>query len=174
MFPERVRKLVLVDGIGPSPGNFADWERQGSVVRSREWIERRRAVASKRPVRFATVEEAVARYATGNPHLSHEQAEHQARHGLRRFDDGWGWKADPLVAVFPPEDFTAETSTVWEAIACPTLLFWGAKSWTTNPAADGRAAHFREQRVVVYQDAGHWLQHERANDFAAELRRFLQ
>ena len=172
-FPERVRKLVLVDGIGPSPGNFDDWARQGSVVRSRQWIGQRRAVASKRPLRFTTFEDAVARYAAGNPHLRPEQVEHLARHALRPFDDGWGWKADPLVVAFPPEDFMAETSAVWDAIACPCLLFWGAKSWTTNPEVDGRAAHFRDHRVVVYENAGHWLHHERVDDFVAELRAFL-
>jgi len=173
MFPGRVTRLALVDGIGPSPGNYADWDKQGSVVRSREWIERRRALAAKAPARFATAEEAVARYAAGNAHLSAEQAEHLARHGLRRFDDGFGWKTDPMVGAFPPEDFMAETPAVWDAVACPTLLFWGAKSWTTNPEADGRGPHFRDHRTVVYADAGHWLHHERLDDFVAELRAFL-
>jgi pimeloyl-ACP methyl ester carboxylesterase len=173
MYPERVRRLVLIDGIGPSPVNFQDWERQGSVARSRDWVARRRATAAKAPPRFASAEEAVARYAAGNPHLGFEQAEHLARQGLKRFDDGFGWKSDPVAAVFPPEDFMAETAAVWDAIACPTLLFWGAKSWTTNPEADGRAAHFREHRTVVYEDAGHWLHHERLDDVLGELRAFL-
>jgi pimeloyl-ACP methyl ester carboxylesterase len=173
MYPEQVTRLSLVDGIGPSPSNYEHWEKQGAVVRSREWIERQRSVSAKAPVRFAAAEEAIARYAAGNPHLSAEQAEHFARHALRRSDDGWGWKTDPMVAVFPPEDFMAETSAVWDAIACPTLIFWGAKSWTTNPEADGRGPHFRDHRTVVYDDAGHWLHHERCGDFIGELKGFL-
>jgi pimeloyl-ACP methyl ester carboxylesterase len=172
-FPDRVRRLALVDGIGPSPSVFEDWARTGSVVRSRDWIERRRAAGARAPRRFATVEEAVARFAGANAHLTAEQAAHLARHGLRRFDDGYSWKSDPLAGVFPPEDFTAETPAVWEAIACPTLLFWGAKSWTTNPATDGRGARFQDQRTVVYEDAGHWLHHEKLDDFVAELSGFL-
>jgi pimeloyl-ACP methyl ester carboxylesterase len=173
MFPERVRKLALVDGIGPSPSNFADWAKTGSVVRSREWLQRRRAAAGRAPKRFATADEAIARFAAGNPHLTPEQAEHLGRHGLRRFDDGYGWKVDPLVSHFPPEDFSAETSAVWDAIACPTLLFWGAKSWTSNPETDGRGPHFKDHRTVVYEDAGHWLHHEKLEAFLGELRAFL-
>jgi pimeloyl-ACP methyl ester carboxylesterase len=172
-FPERVRRLVLVDGIGPSPSVYEDWAKVGSPKRSRDWLERRRAAGARAPRRFATIDEAVARFAAGNPHLSAEQAAHLARHGLRRFDDGFSWKADPLAGVFPPEDFAAETSAVWDAIACPTLLFWGAKSWTTNPETDGRGAHFKDHRTVAYEDAGHWLHHEKLDDFVAELRGFL-
>jgi pimeloyl-ACP methyl ester carboxylesterase len=173
MFPERVRRLALVDGIGPSPSVYEDWARLGSVARSRDWIERRKAVEAKPPPRFATLEEAMARYAAANPHLAPEQGAHLARHGARRFHDGWGWKSDPLVGVFAPEDFSAETSAVWEAVACPTLLFWGAKSFTTNPETDGRGPHFRDHRTVVFEDAGHWLHHERVDAFIAALREFL-
>lgn len=173
MYPERVRKLVLIDGIGPSPEVVETWALTGSVSRSRDWIERRRAVAKKPPARFATAEEAVAKFAAGNPHLTPEQAQHLGRHGLRLVEGGYSWNSDPLVSVFPPEDFAAETSAVWDAIACPTLLFWGARSWTTNPATDGRGAHFKDQRTVVYEDAGHWLHHEKLDDFLAELRGFL-
>jgi pimeloyl-ACP methyl ester carboxylesterase len=173
MFPERVRKLALVDGIGPSPSVYEDWARAGSVARSRDWVERRRAAEAKAPPRFATLEDAMARYAAANPQLTPEQARHLGRHSARRFDDGWGWKSDPLVGVFAPEDFSAETSAVWDAVACPTLLFWGAKSFTTNPETDGRGPHFRDHRTVVFEDAGHWLHHERVDAFIAALKDFL-
>jgi pimeloyl-ACP methyl ester carboxylesterase len=173
IYPERVRKLVLVDGMGPSPEIFAAWDRVGSPKVSRDWVERRRAVDAKSPPRFATLEEAMGRMAAGNPHLTPEQAEHMARHGVRRFEDGWGWKTDLLMNVFPPEDFRAETTAVWEAIACPTLLFWGTKSYNRNPEEDGRAAHIKTRRMVVFEGAGHWPHHERQDDFLAELLAFV-
>ena len=137
------------------------------------WVEKRRATAAKPAPRFATVEAPMARMAAANPHLSPEQAAHLGRHSLRQFPDGWGWKTDPQVSQFPPEDFSAETSAVWDAIACPTLLFWGTACTTTNPETDGRRAHFKDHRTVVYEGAGHWLHHERFDDFMAELRNFL-
>jgi pimeloyl-ACP methyl ester carboxylesterase len=173
MFPERVRKLVIVDGMGPGPGVFRAWERQGSIARSREWVARRRTVGDRPPLVFATVEDALARMAAGNLHLTPEQAEHLGRHAVRRTDGGWTWKSDPLVLVFPPEDFAAEASGVWSGIACPTLIFWGAKSYLANPLADGRVEQIPQARTVVYDDAGHWLHHERFDDFLAELRAFV-
>jgi pimeloyl-ACP methyl ester carboxylesterase len=173
MYPERIRKLVLIDGMGPGPEVLAMWDKVGSVSRTRDWIEKRRGFARRPPLRFATVEDAVARMAAGSPHLSAEQAQHMARHGARRFEDGWGWKSDPLMNVFPPEDFYAETAGVWEAVACPTLLFWGPKSYTANPLADGRTKLLKDHRMVIYEDAGHWLHHERLDDVLAEIRSFL-
>jgi pimeloyl-ACP methyl ester carboxylesterase len=170
--PDRVRKLVLVDGIGPSPSVFEDWERIGAVVRSRDWIEKRRAADARRPPSFATIEDAVARMAAGNPHLTSAQADHLARHNLRRNGDGYGWKSDPLVGVYPPEDFSAETAAVWRAISCPTLLMWGSRSWTTNPAEDGRGPQFPNARTLTF-DAGHWLHHEMPEAFVSALREFL-
>jgi pimeloyl-ACP methyl ester carboxylesterase len=173
MYPGRVRKLVMIDGMGPGREVFERWNEQGSVASSREWVERRRAMAGKSPPVFATLEEAVARMAAGNPHLSPEQAEHMARHGARPTAGGWTWKSDPLMNVFPPEDFYAESDDVWRSLPCPTLIFWAARSYTMDPLADGRAELIRDRRTVVYEDAGHWLHHERFDDVLAEIRRFL-
>jgi pimeloyl-ACP methyl ester carboxylesterase len=50
---------------------------------------------------------------------------------------------------------------------------YGAKSWASNPVDDGRIAHFRNARVVTFEDAGHWLHHDQFDRFMAELRDFL-
>jgi len=173
MFPERVRKLVVIDGMGPGPENFERWNRQGAVARSREWLARRREAAAKPPPLFRTIEEAAARLSSLHPHLAPEQAEHLARHGVRHVADGWTWKSDPLMSLYPPEDYYADTSDVWSALACPTLIFWGAKSFTLDPIADGRVGLIKDGRAVVYDDAGHWPHHERFDDFCAEVRAFL-
>lgn len=171
-FPDRVRKLALVEGLGPSPDTRAEWARQGPVGRTRDWIEKRRA-AARPPRRLATLEEAVARMSAANQHLTEAQARHLAIHGARRNGEGYSWKYDPLVSVFPPEEFSAQNSGVWSEIVCPTLLFYGTESWTANPEADGRAAHFRDHRTLVFEGAGHWLHHDRFDDFIAALRDFL-
>jgi pimeloyl-ACP methyl ester carboxylesterase len=173
MYPERVRKLVLADGMGPGPDVWRSWDKTGSPARSRDWIERRRQMSAKGPPRFSTLAEAAARMAAGNPHLSLEQAEHMARHGVREVDGGLVWKSDPLMNVFPPEDFVAETAAVYEAIVCPVLLIWGTKSYTSHPEVDGRWAGLKDKRLVLFEGAGHWLTQERADDFLRELRAFL-
>jgi len=173
IFPERVRKLVLVDGLGPSPTVMAKWNANGQVSRTREWMEKRRETASRGPRRFNTVEEAVARMAAANRHLSEDRARHLATHGVRQYADGYGWKYDPEVFNFLPEDFAIESSVFWREIAAPTLLCWGNESWTNNPRTDGRTAFFREQRTVVFDEAGHWLHHDQFDAFLTALSEFL-
>jgi pimeloyl-ACP methyl ester carboxylesterase len=173
LFPDRVRKLVLVDGLGPSAKVLTGWNELGPTKRTREWLEKRRETAARSPRRLASIDEAVARMAAANPHLSSEQSRHLAIHGVRLHADGYGWKYDPDLGAFLPEDFSIEMSAFWREISAPTLLCWGTESWTTNPAEDGRAAHFRDPRVLVFEKAGHWLHHDQHDRFLAALRDFL-
>lgn len=170
-FPEQVRKLVLVDGLGPSPQARDGWAKQGPVNRTREWVAKRRGSP---PRRLKDLEEAVSRMAAANPHLTPEQARHLAVHGVRAHaDGGFIWKYDPLVSVFPVEEFSIDNTLVWPEITAPTLICYGPESWTSNPLTDGRAAFFRDQRTVVFEGAGHWLHHDQPEDFLAALRDFL-
>ena len=172
MRPDRVRKLALVEGLGPSSATRAEWAKLGPVQRTRDWIEKRRAVA--RPLRtMATIDDAVARMSAANPHLTPAQARHLAVHGVRRNGEGYSWKYDPLVSVFPPEEFSTDNAAIWPQIACPTLLFYGAESWTGNPVTDGRVAHFRDPRAEVFEGAGHWLHHDQFDRFITALHAFL-
>lgn len=172
LYPDRVRKLVVVDGLGPSPANKQAWEQEGPLPRTRAWIEKRRE--ADRPARpLPSIEEGAARLAKANPRLSPEQARHLAIHGLRREGDGYVWKWDPRVSIFAPEDFQMENRWVWNNIKVPALLFHGAESWTTNPEADGRAAHFPDVRVIGWPDAGHWVHHDQFERFIGEVKAFI-
>lgn len=173
LFPQRVRKLVLVDGLGPSAQVLAGWAEAGPMKRTREWVEKRREVAARTPRRFTVIDEAVARMAATNKHLSEEQARHLAMHGVRLYDDGYGWKYDTAVGTFLPEDFSVDLAGFWREITAPTLLCWGPESWTSNPTTDGRIAHFRDHRAVIFHKAGHWLHHDQLDAFLAALREFL-
>ena len=74
----------------------------------------------------------------------------------------------------PPGDLTgAEIEELWERITCPTLLVYGKESWASNPLTDGRIRHFRNARVVTFEDAGHWVHHDRLDAFLELLRGFL-
>jgi pimeloyl-ACP methyl ester carboxylesterase len=173
IFPQRVRKLVLVDGLGPSAHKLADWEERGPVLRTREWIEKRRETSAQPPRRFATVEEAVERMAAANRHLSMDQAHHLALHGTRLYANGYGWKYDPAIGTFLPEDFAVDLTRFYREISAPTLLCHGTESWTTNPETDGRGAYFSDHRTVVFENAGHWLHHDQLEAFLQALREFL-
>lgn len=173
LYPERVRRLVLVDAMGPTAQVIAKWNELGVVNRARDWVAKSRAISESGPRRYASMEEAVARMAEANRHLSIEQARHLAIHGARKYADGYGWKYDPRIGNFLPEDFAIDLAEYWREIRAPTLICWGTESWTTNPATDGRSAHFHDHRNICFENAGHWLHHDRLDDFLTAVRGFL-
>ena len=83
-----------------------------------------------------------------------------------------GGPSDPDAA---PIDIRPEAKhRLWANIACPVLLCYGLQSWASNPAEDGRAQHFRDARVELFDNAGHWPHHDRREDFIAIVRDFLR
>ncbi|WP_317928770.1 alpha/beta hydrolase [Halioxenophilus sp. WMMB6] len=172
LYPQRVQKLVLVDAMGPNAEVTRRWHEEGVVRRTRDWLEKREKLAAPRPP-FASVEAAAERLMRTNGQLTQERALHLAKHGVRPVTGGFLWKQDPSVGNFLPEDFAIELAEYWRAITSPTLLCWGDKSWTTNPAEDGRAELFVDARCHWFQGAGHWLHHDQLDQFLTVLNDFL-
>jgi pimeloyl-ACP methyl ester carboxylesterase len=54
------------------------------------------------------------------------------------------------------------------------LLVYGKESWASNPETDGRIRHFKTAKVVEFERAGHWVQHDRLDDFVATTREFIK
>ncbi len=174
-FPENVRKLVAIEGLGPSPKMLAERMAKPVTTRLRDWIEAKRASAGRVQKKYATLDDAFRRMKEENHHLSDEQARHLTIHGVSQNEDGtYTWKFDPYMRIFPPFDLPqSDIELIWQSITCPTLLLYGKDSWASNPVADGRAKHFRNARVEVYENAAHWLHHDQFDRFIAELKAFL-
>ena len=175
LYPEKVRKFVNIEGLGPSPKTRAEREAAGYANRFRGWIEKRRAAAGRIPRRYPTIEAAYARMKEENAFLTDEQARHLTIHGASRNEDGtWSWKFDPYLNVWPFEDTPQElTEELWRAITCPILLLYGENSWASNPELDGRMENFRDARVIEFENAGHWLHHDQFDRFMSEIKAFL-
>jgi pimeloyl-ACP methyl ester carboxylesterase len=175
LYPANVRKLVSIEGLGPSPKMIAEFEAKPLADRIRSWIEAKRAASGRTPRRYATLDDALARMKEENKFLSDERARRLTEHGATCNEDGsWSWKFDPYVNVWPWLDIPqAEKEALWAAIECPTLLVYGADSWASNPEKDGRAKHFKNARVVSVEKAGHWVHHDQFERFMAEVRGFL-
>jgi pimeloyl-ACP methyl ester carboxylesterase len=173
--PERVRRVVAIEGLGASPAMRAEalaaapWERLG------RFVDEMRRIAGRQPRRYPSLEQAAARMREENHFLSEAQALHLTRHGVRRNEDGtWSWKFDNYVhapgAARP--DFQG-LEALWGRIACPVLLVRGTKSWASDPVLDGRAAAFRDARLVNVEGAGHWVHHDRLDAFLEAVEAFL-
>lgn len=175
LYPENVKKLVAIEGLGPSPKMLAERAKTDFASRERQWIEAKRAAAARLPKRYATLEDAFARMHQENSFLSEEQARHLTIHGTHRNEDGtYSWKFDNYLHLPWAHDTAPEqVAELWRRISCHVLLMYGEKSGASNPEADGRIAHFSNARVITFADAGHWLHHDQFDRFMAELRAFL-
>ena len=175
VYPQNVKKLVAIEGLGPSPKMRAERMAIPMAKRLRDWIDAKRGVAGRNPHRYPSIDDAFMRMKEANKHLSDEQARHLTIHGVSQNEDGtYSWKFDPYMRVFGPLDMAeSDVEALWADIACPTLLMYGAESWASNPEKDGRAKHFKHARVMTFDNAAHWLHHDQFEKFIAELRAFL-
>jgi pimeloyl-ACP methyl ester carboxylesterase len=175
IYPERVRKLVAIEGLGPPPALIEKLRGRPPEQRMREWIEQMRQLGARQPRRYATFDAAAARMREENSFLSDEQAHHLTIHSVNRNEDGtWSWKFDNYVRTFAPYRFDVDDMrALWGRIECPTLLVRGANSWASDPLKDGRITPFADARLVTIPDAGHWVHHDQLGAFVAAVRGFL-
>jgi pimeloyl-ACP methyl ester carboxylesterase len=169
IFPETVARLVAIEGL------FDVGEGGPPAERIRTYYDRQRAFLAKAPPRYATIDQAAARMRAVNPRLSEELALRLAQHGTRLGDDGHvRWKFDPLARPRTPIELSPEDErTIFAAITCPTLLVQGRDSWAVIDDDDPRRLTIPNSRLSTYDDAGHWVQHDRLDSFVEESRAFL-
>ena len=174
-FPERVTKLVSIEGLGPPPAMIARMRERTPEARMHDWIRQMRDLAGRQPRRYASLEAAAKRMREENSFLSEEQALHLTAHGVNRNEDGsYSWKFDNYTRTFAPYRFDVEDlRALWKRIRCPVLLIRGADSWAGDPAEDGRLSVFQNARSITIPLAGHWVHHDQLEPFLAALRTFL-
>lgn len=175
IYPETVTKLVAIEGLGLSPKRLAERPKRTTGEKLDRWITEIRKLSGRVPRRYPTLEDAYQRMQSENPHLSPEQARHLTVHGVNQNEDGtYSWKFDNYVRANRAFGMDIENiRELWQAIACPTLLFRGTESWASDPATDGRASYFKDVRVENVEGAGHWVHHDQFDKFVSILRDFL-
>jgi pimeloyl-ACP methyl ester carboxylesterase len=171
VFPERVAKLVAIEGLG-LPLQEA---RYTAPERIRRWIEKVRALENRTQHSYPSLEAAVARMKEANPFLSDEVAKHLTLHGTNWNADGSIiWKFDNYARLFPPYGANLqEAAEILRQISCPVLLFWGRQSFAKDPETDPLALEIANRRVVKVDQAGHWLHHDQLEIFLRETKKFL-
>ena len=168
-YPEKIEKLVSVEGWGPP-----DMRHVAAHNRMREWIDHMHNMEQRHPRQYRDIAEATKRMLEANPHLTPEMARHLTEHGARATADGTlVWKFDNYVRIMSPYEFNLEDARdIWAQITAPTLLIKGAESWALDPSAD-RLDAIRDRRSVVIKEAGHWVHHDRLEEFMGVVKGFL-
>ena len=175
VYPDRVAKLVNIEGLGPPPEMIKGRLARPAWERTAEWIEQVRLFSSKRSKPYPSIKAAAQRMLDANSFLSPEQARHLTVHGVARNEDGtFSWKFDNYVRLFYPQRYdVAEMRAMWGRITCPTLLVYGEESWFGNPAEDGRMDAFKNARLESIPNAGHWAHHDQLDRFLELVQDFL-
>jgi len=176
LLPETVKKVVAIEGLGPSPEMQQRWLDTTIEQRVRSWIEMRRQAAGRVARKYATIEDAIARMREENTHLNDAQARHLTVHGAVQNEDGtYSWKFDNFVRMGggPGGLSIDDQSRIWGCITSPVLLVRGTESWASDPAVDGRIRHFRDARLANIERAGHWSHHDQLDVFMDRVNAFL-
>jgi len=174
-FPEKVSRLVAIEGLGPPPEILERMRDVPGWKRMRDWVGQMQSLAGRKMRHYASIEAAAKRMLEENSFLSEEQALHLTVHGVMRNEDGtYSWKFDNYTRGFAPTRFTEEEVLELRGrITCPVLLVRGTESWASDPDKDGRASAFSDARVVNIEGAGHWVHHDRFDEFVRVVGAFL-
>ena len=171
-FPEKVRKLVAIEGLGGL--GWSNAARRPAHVRMRDWVESMRSLEARRLRTYPTMAEATQRMREANSHLSAELADHLTMTGVRRMDDGsYTWKFDNFTRAGSPYEFNMEDARdLWNQVRCPILALWGEESWgRRNIELD--LSPFHDVRSIKVEKAGHWVHHDQFETFMAHVNEFL-
>jgi pimeloyl-ACP methyl ester carboxylesterase len=177
LYPETVKRVVAIEGLGPSPEMMERWKSTTVEQRVRGWIDMKRQSAGRVPRKYATLDDALARMKEENKHLNDEQARHLTLHGAVQNEDGtYSWKFDNVVRFGggPGGLSHEEQHRIWSCITAPVLLVRGTESWASDPVADGRIKHFKNATLANIEKAGHWSHHDQLDVFMEHVNGFLK
>lgn len=168
-FPERVTKLVVVEGMGPPDSDHAH-----SADRMRRWIDEVRAVRGREPKSMATRDEALRRLAGNHPRVDRAVLETRLDALARPLQDGrLAWKADPLHGTRTPIPYFSESlKSFARRVTCPVLFVSGGPLGWHPPDEDARLAAFPHIERTEIPDAGHMMHWSRPEELARAIVRF--
>jgi len=175
--PDLVRGVVNIDGFGPPPMSAQDEAR--TVERFSGFLEQRRAVAARPDWRpYGTLEQLVERRRAQNPRLSREWLQYFVFHGARQAEDGWRWKADPLLGQGAGPWRPDWIAHGYARLQQPMLAVVGSEDDTWGPLPDAivgpRLAGVPKLTRATLAGAGHFVHMERPRETAQLILDWLE
>ena len=175
VWPELVRWVVNLDGLGPPADRFGERDLNESAAQGLQAVAR----ALTRPPRvYPSIEDMVERRRRINVRLPDEWIEHLVRHAARPAEGGFAWKFDPLFSVGLPGEFSHEHLLAeHELVECPVLVLTGSEHDTWSDLSEeevaARLAGMRDARHHVVPGAGHYVHVEQPDAVFAHIETFL-
>ncbi|MDX1554494.1 MAG: alpha/beta hydrolase [Xanthomonadales bacterium] len=175
--PERIRRIVLVDGLGPYT---VDVSKTASQLRnSLEWVRR-----ARRPLRrFESIEAATRARENGFLTISSEAARIIVERAVREAEDEGGatgdpayvWRTDPRLKWDSPVLISeAQILSCLQNVTAPVLSFH-AQPWTATQAREHMARRQAALRHGQFRDVegNHHFHMDEAERIAPEIEAFF-
>jgi len=170
-FPERVKKLALIEGVGPVGMNFSD-----APQRMGQWIGDIRTRGRNHFRAYTSVAAGANQLRQTNPRLRESFANQLAQAAMKQNASGkWVWKFDPLHRTSAPQPFyTAQAIEFLRRIACPVLIVDGKQSHQSKRTdKQQRYDAIGDRRHIVIDGAGHMVHQDNPTALVAALLPFL-
>jgi pimeloyl-ACP methyl ester carboxylesterase len=170
-FPERVKKLVLIEGIGPIGMTFSD-----APLKMEKWITELHERGRPNFREYTSLAAGASQLRQTNPRLSENTALEIARAAMKQNDRGkWIWKFDPLHRTTAPQPFyTAQALEFLRRIQCPVLLIDGEQSRQTRRTdKQERYEAIANHQCVTINGAGHMVHQDNPDQLADVVRDFI-
>ncbi|NUN15399.1 MAG: alpha/beta hydrolase [Myxococcales bacterium] len=168
-FPRRIRKLVLIEGLGIPGATFDD-----APGRVTTWIDSVIHVRSKVIRPMPDLNYAAERLLAQNGRMTREFALTIAKYGTRTVEQGLVWSFDPMQRTRSPKPYYLdEYKAFWKKLPTGTLHVLGGDSPFKLPDFAERIACFDSPHVEVLPKTGHNPHHDAAEALAALLFNFL-
>jgi len=171
-FPERVTRLVLIEGIGPLGMDFSD-----APARMRKWITEVRERGRRHFREYTSIAVGAGQLQQTNPRLNDTLALDLARAGMKQNERGkWVWKFDPLHRTAAPQPFyTRQALEFLRRIECPVLIVDGKESRQTRRTdKQERYDAIRNHQQAIIDHAGHMVHQDKPEQLAKIVASFLE
>ncbi len=167
--PRRVRRMVLVEGLGP-----VTEEPKHAGERLGKALEDEQRKQGRRPPVYASRDEAVARLRASMSRLTQASAETLAARGLREVEGGVTWRSDPRLRLPSRLRMTEEqVLAILGAVTCPVLLVRGSEGFPFAPTAGSARVAALRDATLVELPGGHHLHLDAPEPVAAAIRSFM-
>ena len=171
-FPERIEKLVLIEGLGSQASRPED----APQILRKAVDDMKKAGAKRKPV-YETREEAVLARSQSIGGISLDAANTLCSRGLEQVENGFTWRSDPRVRMSSAIRLTEEMIQAHlAALTMPVLLIRGRHSFFATSEILQERANGIPHCLQVALDGNHHLHLEQQTfpAVAGAIRDFLQ
>lgn len=166
--PERISKLILLDGLGPITSNP-----QHALINYTQYLHNLTKIRRKIKRNYPTFEKA-CQHRAQQGYLNTELTTIIARRALKKTEHGYQWRHDPRLLVPSPLRFTEQQALSFlNAITAPTCLLKASKGFKFDEGLFQQRVNAISKLILHTLECGHHLHLEQPKHCARFIKEFL-